>query len=100
MLRFPPLPNPRRIIMAEELVGTVTHYFAKAHVAGIELTEGELHVGDTVHIQGHTSDFTQTVDSMQIDRNAVETAKVGDLIGIKVVEHAREHDQVYRVLPD
>jgi len=86
--------------MAEELVGTVTHYFGKAHVAGIEITEGELHVGDTIHIQGHTSDFTQVVDSMQIDREPVETAKVGDEIGIKVAEHAREHDQVFRVLPD
>jgi translation elongation factor EF-Tu-like GTPase len=86
--------------MAEELVGTVTHYFGKAQVAGIQLTEGELHVGDTIHIQGHTSDFTQTVDSMQIDRKAVETARVGDLIGIRVAEHAREHDQVYRVLPE
>ncbi|MDY7107134.1 MAG: EF-Tu/IF-2/RF-3 family GTPase [Planctomycetota bacterium] len=84
--------------MAEELVGTVTHYFGKAHVAGIELTEGELHVGDTIHIKGHTSDFTQTVDSMQIDRDPVDSAKVGDEIGIKVAEHAREHDQVYRVL--
>jgi translation elongation factor EF-Tu-like GTPase len=86
--------------MAEELIGTVTHYFGKAHVAGIEITEGQLQVGDTVHIVGHTSDFTQTIDSMQIDRAAVETAKVGDLIGIKVAEHAREHDQVFRVLPD
>lgn len=86
--------------MAEELVGTVTHYFGKAQVAGIEITDGELHVGDTIHIQGHTSDFTQMVDSMQIDREAVEAAGVGDLIGIKVAEHAREHDQVFRVLPD
>ena len=86
--------------MAEELVGTVTHYFGKAKVAGIEITEGELHVGDTIHIQGHTSDFTQMVDSMQIDREPVEAAGVGDLIGIKVAEHAREHDQVFRVLPD
>lgn len=86
--------------MAEQLVGTVTHYFGKAQVAGIEITEGELTVGDTIHVIGHTSDFTQNVDSMQIDRAPVQSAKVGDVIGIKVVEHAREHDQVYRVLPD
>lgn len=86
--------------MAEELIGAVTHYFGKAQVAGIKITDGELKVGDTIHIVGHTSDFTQTVDSMQIDRVPVETAKVGDEIGIKVAEHAREHDKVYRVLPD
>jgi len=86
--------------MSEQLVGTVTHYFGKAHVAGIELTDGELHVGDTIHIIGHTSDFTQQVASMQIEHEAVESAGVGDQIGIKVAEHAREHDKVYRVLPD
>lgn len=86
--------------MAEQLIGQVTHYFGKAGVAAIKITEGELHVGDTIHIVGHTSDFTQTVESMQLDRAPIEVAKVGDEIGIKVVDHAREHDQVYRVVPD
>jgi len=86
--------------MAEQLIGTVTHYFGKAQVAGIRITDGVLHVGDTIHIVGHTSDFTQTVESMQINRAPVQSATVGDEIGIKVVAHAREHDQVYRVTPD
>ena len=86
--------------MAEQLIGKVTHYFTKANVAGIEITDGQLCVGDTIHIIGHTSDFTQKVESMQIDRAPVESAKVGDEIGVRVVEHAREHDEVYRVLPD
>jgi translation initiation factor IF-2 len=85
--------------MAEQLIGQVTHYFGKAQVAGIKITDGGLAVGDTIHIVGHTSDFTQKVDSMQIDRAPVESAKVGDEIGIKVSEHAREHDNVYRVIP-
>jgi putative protease len=86
--------------MSEQLIGTVTHYFGKPQVAAIEITEGELHVGDTIHVIGHTSDFTQQIDSMQIDRAPVESAGVGDQIGIRVSEHAREHDKVYRVLPD
>jgi translation elongation factor EF-Tu-like GTPase len=86
--------------MAEKLVAKVTHYFSKAQVAALEITDGELHVGDTIHVVGHTSDFTQTVDSMQIDRAPVQSAKVGDQIGIRVVEHAREHDEVFRVTPD
>jgi len=86
--------------MAEQLVGLVTHYFGKANVAAVKITEGELHVGDTIHVVGHTSDFTQPLDSMQIDRAPVEVAKVGDEIGIQVVEHAREHDQVFRVVAD
>jgi len=86
--------------MAEELIGTVTHYFGKAQVAGIKITSGELRVGDTIHFVGHTSDFTQKVKSMQIDRAAVDLVSVGDEIGVRVTEHAREHDQVFLVLPD
>jgi translation elongation factor EF-1alpha len=86
--------------MSEQLVGVVTHYFGKAQVAAIKITEGELHVGDTLHFVGHTSDFTQKLDSMQIDRAAVQTAKVGDEVGVQVPEHAREHDQVYKVVAD
>lgn len=85
--------------MAEEvLVGRVSHYFGKVQVAAIDLTEGDLSVGDTVHIKGHTSDFTQVVDSMQIDRVDVEHAEKGKSVGIKVKEHAREGDQVYKVI--
>ena len=86
--------------MAEQLIGQVTHYFGKAKVAAIKITYGKLHVGDTIHFVGHTSDFTQELESMQVDRTPVESAKVGDEVGVQVVEHAREHDEVYRVLPD
>ena len=86
--------------MAEQLIGKITHYFSKAQVAAVEITEGQLRVGDTIHVVGHTSDFTQKVDSMQIDCAAVESAKAGDAIGIKVAQHAREHDVVYLVTPD
>ncbi len=86
--------------MAEEKIGVVTHYFGKLGVAAIELTEGKLQVGDTIHVKGHTSDFTQTVDSIQLEHDAVESAKAGENVGIKVVEHAREHDEVFVVTPD
>lgn len=82
--------------MPEEEIGSVTHYFNKINVAAIELT-GELEVGDTIHIQGHTSDFTQPVESMQIEPDSVEKAGPGDQIGIKVTERAHEHDTVYKV---
>lgn len=86
--------------MAEQLIGKVTHYFGKANVAAVKITDGQLCVGDTIHIVGHTSEFTQKVESMQIEQAPVESAEPGDEIGIRVVEHAREHDEVYRVLPD
>jgi len=86
--------------MSEQLIGTVTHYFSHAHVAAIDLAGGPLNVGDTIHVVGHTSDFTQKLDSMQIEHESVQTANAGDQIGIRVAEHAREHDKVYKVVPD
>lgn len=84
--------------MAEVEIGKVTHYFSKIRVAAIEITSDSLSVGDTIRIKGHTSDFTQEVDSMQIDNQPVETATVGQTIGLKVVEHARQNDTVYKVV--
>ncbi len=84
--------------MAEVEIGKVTHYFGKIGVAAIEITQDSLHVGDTIHVKGHTSDFTEKVDSMQIDNQPVEEAKVGQSVGLRVKEHAREHDQVFKVV--
>jgi len=83
--------------MAEEEIGKVTHYFGKIQVAAIEITSGALSVGDTIHVKGHTSDFTQTVDSMELDGKSVDQATPGQAVGIKVVQHARQHDTVYKV---
>jgi translation elongation factor EF-1alpha len=79
---------------AEKQIGTVSHFFTHISVAGIELTD-TLRVGDTIRIKGHTSDFTQTVDSMQIEHDQVEQAGPGDSIGIKVKDRVRPGDQVF-----
>lgn len=81
----------------EKLIGKVVHYFNKISVGIIEITDGELKVGDTVHIKGHTSDFQQQVGSIQVEHAPVEKAKKGDAVGIKVDAHVHEHDQVYLV---
>ncbi len=77
-------------------IGKITHYYTKIGVAVIELTD-TLKVGGTIRIKGATSDFTQTVDSMQIEHKNVKEAKKGQSIGLKVEEHARAGDTVYRV---
>ena len=82
--------------MPEELIGKISDYFGKIGVAAIELT-GNLKMGDRIHIKGHTTDFEQIVDSIQIDRNPVPEAKPGDSIGIKVKEYCRGKDLVYKV---
>ncbi len=83
--------------MAEEEIGHITHYFPKISVAVIEVTAAALKVGETVRIKGHTSDFTQTVDSLQQEHLAVSEVKKGVSAGLKVREPVREGDKVFRV---
>lgn len=85
------------VALEEKAIGRVTHYFSKLGVAVVELDEA-LEVGDQIHVKGHTSDFTQTIDSMQIEHESVEAAQPGQSIGLKVADHVREHDVVYKVL--
>lgn len=83
--------------MVEEKIGIVEHFFNKVSVAAIKITNGELKIGDTIHIVGAHTDFTQKIDSMEINRNPVDAVKVGDDVGIKVKDRVREHDVVYKI---
>jgi translation elongation factor EF-1alpha len=83
--------------MSEKRIGVVSHYFSKISVAAIELTEGDLKVGDTIHIKGHTTDLTQPVKSIQVEHHNIQAAHSGDSIGLGVLEHVREHDEVFKV---
>ena len=82
--------------MAEKKVGEVTHYWGKIAVAGIKLT-GALSQGDTIRIKGATTDFEQTVGSMQIEHQDMETAKKGQEVGLRVKDKVRRGDTVYKV---
>ena len=82
--------------MSEEMIGSVSDFFAHPVVAGIELTAA-LKVGDKIRIKGHTTELEMTVDSMQIDNDQVTEAKAGDSIGIKVSDKVRSGDKVYKI---
>lgn len=78
-------------------MGRVTHYYSHLGVAVILLDQGGLQVGDRVQIKGNTTDFEQTIGSMEIDHQSVQWAQPGQTFGLKVVDHAREHDTLYRL---
>jgi len=82
--------------MSEVEIGTVSDFFAKPVVAGIELT-APLKVDDKIHIAGHTTDMEFTVGSMQINNVDVKEAKAGDSVGVKVSERVRIGDKVYKI---
>lgn len=83
--------------MPEEQVAVIVKFFSKPSVAALEVTDGVIKVGDVLHYKGHTTDFTDEIKSMEIDNQAVEEAKPGDLVGIKVKERVRENDKVFKV---
>lgn len=83
--------------MAEVLIGKVTDYFAKIGVAALKIENGELSLGDTIHFSGHTTDFEQKINSMEIEHQAVDSAKTGDAVGIKAKDRVRHNDKVYKV---
>lgn len=84
----------------EEEIGKITHFFSKISVGVLELSKGELHVGDTIHLKGHTTDFYQKVESIQVEHSSVESAKAGESVGLKVESPVRENDIVFKVTED
>lgn len=86
--------------MEEQEIGYISNYLSKISVAILEMTKGKLHQGDTIHVKGHTTDFKQMVESMQIEHAAVLEAKKGDSIGLRVSKKARKKDVVFKVASD
>ena len=86
--------------MAEEKIGIIEHFFTNVSVAAIKITNGELKIGDTIHIVGAHTDFKQEITSMEIQRNPVTLVKKDDEVGIKVKDRVREHDIVYKIFEE
>ncbi|MBA7536850.1 hypothetical protein ES705_29115 [subsurface metagenome] len=86
--------------MKEIIVGRVADYFAKIDVVAIEVRENGIKIGDSLHFKGHTTDFIQKINSMQIEREDVEKADIGANVGIKANDRVRKHDKVYKIVED
>lgn len=82
--------------MPDFKVGKITHYFDKIGVAVVELTDN-LAVGETIRISGNSGDYTQKVESMQIEHEQIESAKKGDTVGMKVDQPVHQDDEVFKV---
>ena len=96
-IKSKPAAPPARPAPPGKRVGVVTHYFGHVSVAIVRLESGTLRVGDMIHIRGHTTDFKQKVESLQVDHAPATQVGPKDDFGLKVVAHAREHDVVFKV---
>jgi len=84
--------------VADKKVGTVTHYYDKIGVAVVKLAKADLKVGDKIKLVTlDGTDFTQEVDSMQIEHAAIEIAKAGDEFGLKVEKPVKPKTEVFKV---
>ncbi len=81
----------------EDAIGAITHYFSHLGVAAVNVS-ATLRVGDRIHILGHTTDIEQEVTSMEVEHAHVQQAGPGDDVALKVIDHVREHDRIYREL--
>ena len=90
-------PTIKKVTKNEgNLIGLVIHYFPHVQAAVVKLKK-PLSNGDTLKIKGHTTDLTQTVTSMQIDRVEISSGKKGDEIGLQVSSRVRQGDKVYKI---
>jgi len=80
----------------EQEVGKVSHYYTTIGVAVVELSKALKH-GDTIRIKGHTTDFQQKIASMQAEHKKITEAKPKQSVGLKVTEHVRPNDVVYKL---
>ncbi|MFH1854175.1 MAG: hypothetical protein ABH815_02560 [Candidatus Omnitrophota bacterium] len=81
-----------------EEIGVVTHYFPHVEAAVVKMTNGTLNIGDEIILKGHTTDFKEKVDSIQLDHASINSASIGQEIGLKVKSKVREHDAVYKIV--
>src|SRR5713226_257603 len=80
-------------------VGEVFHFYRKIGVAAIRLTDDGIAIGDTVQIQGPSTNVEQTVETLQIEHADVSRAGPGQEVGMKVRDRVREKDFVYKLVP-
>ncbi len=84
-----------RVVAAGKPIGEVTHYYDKIGVAVIKLS-APLAVGEAIKISGHGKEFAQSVDSMQIEHQAVQKADKGQELGLKLKKEVKEGDKIFR----
>jgi putative protease len=80
----------------KDLVGKVIHYYDKIGVAVVKLGKA-LKVGDKVKFVHGEKEFTQAIESMQLEHKQVEAGKKGQEIAIKVDQETKTGTEVHLI---
>ncbi len=89
--------KPQGLEASLEKIGEITHYFPHVNAAAVKLLKSGLKVGDSVYIKGHTTDFKEIVNSIQLDHATIPEGKKGQEIGLLVKSRVRQGDKVYKI---
>jgi translation elongation factor EF-Tu-like GTPase len=89
--------KPQGVEASLEKIGEVTHYFPHVNAAAVKLLKSGLKVGDSIYIKGHTTDFKELVQSIQLDHATIPEGKKGQEIGLLVKSRVRQGDKVYKI---
>ena len=73
------------------------HYYDKLGVAIIDLEKGRLEVGMEVKFKRGEEEFTQKIESLQVEHDSVDSVKKGDSFGVKVDKPTKVGTEVYLV---
>lgn len=78
-------------------LGKVTHYYSKIGVAVIELL-ADISVGDRIKFSRGGEDlFEQVVESIQVEHSKIQSAKKGDIVGLKVDQPVKEGTEIFKI---
>lgn len=78
-------------------IGKVSDYFWKRQVVRIEILDGTIEEGDSLHVTGEYTDETIDVADMEVDDDPVDTAEEGDVFSMPLSMQQRVMigDEVY-----
>ncbi len=89
-------PKKAVVLKQAKPIGVVTHYYGNIEV-GILKFNKPVKVGIEIEIKGATTDFSQTITSMQFDHKEIPAAKKGQEVGVKMKDKVREGDEIFEV---
>ena len=82
--------------MADQEVGKVIHYYDKAMVVVVRLSQG-VKAGDPLKIVKGDNEFELKAESMQLNHEPISEGKAGEEIAIKVPSPTKEGATVFKV---
>ena len=81
-------------MVKDNSIGKITHWYDKISVAVVKLDKA-LQIGDKIKIKHGDQEFEDTVTSMELNHQPVQSGKKGQEIAIKLAQKAGENSEIF-----